>query len=219
MGEHISRDRLVPSSGPDRLLYLLKQTGPADAESLASELEVSGAAVRQHLYQLRDQGLVASRSERRPMGRPAKIWELTPAASVRLPQAGSPIVDSLLRSTQETLGVAGMQTAVCGCVEDQVERYRHELKGKRSLKAKLKALVDLRNEDGFMAELAAEPGGGFTLYENHCPIASAVANCSQLCDAELLIFEQILSQEAKIIRLEHMEAGDRRCSYGIIPKR
>ena len=203
-------------TGPERVLHLLKEAGPSDAESLASRLSVTGTAIRQHLYILRDRDLVVARSEPRPMGRPAKIWELTKASESFFPRSGSPMLESLLKSTQNMLGVDGMRTAICGCVEDQVDRYRQRLLGKRSLLAKLKALVEIRNQDGFMAQLERQSDGSFLLYENHCPIAEAVASCAQLCDAELMIFKQLLSDQAEIERVEHMDGGDRRCSYRIV---
>ena len=214
-----SNDPSRSVSGPERLLYLLKQKGPADAESLAVELEVTGTAIRQHLYRLRDEGLVEARSERRPMGRPAKIWQLTPAAAARFPQAGSPLIESFLRSSQAALSESGMHAAICGCVEDQVGRYQQALTGKRTLKSKLNALVAMRSRDGFMAELEVQDAGGYVLYENHCPISSAVTSCAQLCDAELQIFKHVLGDDAVVERVEHMGAGDRRCSYRIVPKK
>lgn len=215
MGGKISVVSADLGTGPERVLHLLKESGPSDAESLASRLSVTGAAIRQHLYALRDRDLVASRSEPRPLGRPAKVWELTKAAESYFPRSGSPMLESLLKSTQNMLGIDGMRTAICGCVEDQVDRYRQRLLGKQSLLARLEVLVEIRNQDGFMAQLECQPDGSFILHENHCPIAAAVASCAQLCDAELMIFKQLLCDQAEIERVEHMDGGDRRCSYRI----
>ncbi len=215
MPEKNQQEATELGAGPKRVMQLLKQLGPSTAESLAEPLAVTGTAIRQHLYTLRDQGLVASRDEPRPMGRPAKIWELTQAAAVHFPQNGSPLVESLLRSAQEALGATRMEAAMCGCVDDQVARYRKGLSGKRTLSARLKALVAMRDADGYLAQLERQADGSFVLYENHCPISGAVASCAQLCDAELLIFQQLFTGEADVERLEHMGGGDRRCSYRI----
>lgn len=196
-------------------MHVLKRNGPADATSLASELQVTGAAIRQHLYVLRDRGWVTAREELRPMGRPAKIWELTPAADEHFPRADSPLVGSLLKSLQATLGKEGMQRVLCGCVSEQVDRYRLALRSKRTLSAKLGELVVMRSQDGFMAEVRLESDGSFLLFENHCPVAQAVENCADLCDAELKIFRATLGTDVSVERLEHMAGGDRRCAYRI----
>ena len=202
-------------SGPERVMQLLKRNGPADATTLASELHVTGAAIRQHLYVLRDRGWVTARDELRPMGRPAKIWELTAAADEYFPRADSPLVGSLLKSVQATLGREGMERVICGCVNEQVDRYQSALRSQRTLQAKLGALVAMRSEDGFMAEVRSEIDGSFLFFENHCPLAQAVENCADLCDAELKIFRAALGAEVSVERLEHMAGGDRRCAYRI----
>src|SRR3546814_20635446 len=65
---------------PRILIGSLKQECPQDAASLARRLGVSAMAVRQHLYDLEAEGLVTHEAEARPVGRPAKLWRLTPAA-------------------------------------------------------------------------------------------------------------------------------------------
>ena len=202
-------------SAPERLLQLLKRDGPADAESVASSLGVTGAAVRQHLYTLRDRGLVRARDEARPMGRPAKIWELTPKANERFPCADSSLLASLLRSTQETLGEKGMSQVLCACVGVQVERYQKVIAGKKRLSSQLRALVEIRSNEGFMADLQRESDGAYLMTENHCPISHAVDSCSQLCETELDIFRLTLGPQVEVERFEHMVRGDRRCAYRI----
>src|SRR3546814_11046178 len=63
-----------------RLIDILKQDGPQDAAGLARRLGISAMAVRQHIYDLAGEGLVTHEAEARAVGRPAKLWRLTPAA-------------------------------------------------------------------------------------------------------------------------------------------
>lgn len=88
-----------------RILEILKKKGPKDAQSLSRQLNVSSAAVRQHLYPLRESGLVESKDETRPLGRPAKVWRLTKSAGHLFPSAYSELTISLLKSTEEILGI------------------------------------------------------------------------------------------------------------------
>jgi len=205
-------------AGPKRVLQLLKQIGPSSADSLADQLTVSATAIRQHLYVLNKKGLAVSKGQLRPMGRPVKIWELTEEATAHFPQVGSQMVESLLRSTQEVLGSEGMKTAMCGCVDEQVTRYSKEIQGGETLFERLKALVAVRDADGYFAQLECQEDETFIIYENHCPISGAVASCPDLCNAELIIFQNLFKDEAVVKRLEHMKKGDRRCSYHIKKK-
>jgi predicted ArsR family transcriptional regulator len=70
--------------------HLLKQEGPLEAQALADRLHVSAMAVRQHLYALHKEQLVTYREVPRPLGRPAKQWQLTPAAPSPAPPPAAP---------------------------------------------------------------------------------------------------------------------------------
>ena len=86
-----------------------------------------------------------------------------------------------------------------------------------SLQNRLKMLISLRNEEGYMAEVHRQSDGSFFMIENHCPICAAANVCSMLCDSELDIFRAILGEGVVIERTEHMLAGARRCVYRIRP--
>ena len=154
-------DRVPSRQG---IVRLLKQQGPGDSEALAVQLGISAMAVRQHLYALRAQKLVTYQEEQHPIGRPAKIWGLTPAAESHFP-------------------------------------------ARASLQNRLKKLISLRNEEGYMAEVQRQPDGSFLLIENHCPICAAATACTKLCDAELEVFQATLGESVVIERTEHILAS------------
>ncbi len=52
----------------DRILLQLKTKGPQAAAQIARRLGVTAMAIRQHLYALRDDGLVTYDDERRKVG-------------------------------------------------------------------------------------------------------------------------------------------------------
>ncbi|MBI4658741.1 MAG: transcriptional regulator [Verrucomicrobia bacterium] len=194
---------------------LLKQQGPSDSESLAAQLGISAMAVRQHLYALRAKGLVTYQEEQRPIGRPAKMWCLTPAAGSHFPDAHAGLTVNLLNAADQTFGGEGVQRLVTRCAQRQIADYRSRIPVRSSLRARLEALVSIRNEEGFMAEVQRQPDGSFLLIENHCPISAAANVCPKLCDAEMEVFRAILGEGAAIERAEHMVASARRCVYRI----
>ena len=207
------KSELVPNR--QAILRLLKQQGPSDSETLAAQLDISAMAVRQHLYALGTQRLVTYQEEQRPIGRPAKMWRLTPAAGSQFPDAHAGLTVNLLNAAEQTLGEEGVQRLVTRCAKRQIADYRSRIPVRSSLRARLEALVSIRNEEGFMAEVQRQRDGSFLLIENHCPISAAANACPKLCEAEMEVFRAILGEGVAIERAEHMVAGTRRCVYRI----
>jgi len=207
------KSTLVPNR--QVILRLLKQQGPTDSESLAAQLDISAMAVRQHLYALQIQRLVTYEEEQRPIGRPAKMWCLTPTAAPHFPDAHAGLTVNWLNAAELTFGEEGVKRVISRCAEQQIETYRSRIPARASLQNRLQALISLRNEEGFMAEVQHQPDGSFLLIENHCPISAAAKVCPKLCDAEMEVFRAILGEGVTIQRAEHMMAGARRCVYRI----
>ncbi|MCY7282030.1 MAG: HTH domain-containing protein, partial [Cyanobacteria bacterium CAN_BIN43] len=61
----------------DQILHLLKMQGAQTATDIAEQVQVSPMAIRQHLQRLQAERWVTYQEERRPLGRPVKLWELT----------------------------------------------------------------------------------------------------------------------------------------------
>ena len=199
------------------ILRLLKQQGPSDSATLAAQLNISAMAVRQHLYALQTQRLVTYEEEQRPIGRPAKMWGLTPAAAPYFPDAHAGLTVNLLNAAEQTFGAEGVKRVISRCAEQQIETYRSRIPARASLQNRLRALISLRNEEGFMAEVQRQPDGSFLLIQNHCPISAAAKECRKLCDSELEVLRAILGESVAIERAEHIVTGDRRCVYRILP--
>ena len=67
-----------------------------------------------------------------------------------------------------------------------------------------------------MAELK-EHDDHYILIENHCPICKAATRCPSLCQSELNVFTELLKDECHVSRTEHIIAGERRCTYTLVP--
>lgn len=197
------------------LLNILKTEGPADAVELSKHLGISAIAVRQYLVSLEQRGLVTYYQESRSLGRPARLWQLTSAADVFFPEAHAALASSLLKSAEKAFGADGLRQMLSESVREQIERYRDQIPTNTSLDERLQALASLRNQDGYMAEIKKEKAGSFLLIENHCPILRAAKQCSQLCEAELQIFQSVLGNQTRVQREEHMLGKSCRCVYRV----
>ena len=71
----------------ERILHHLKRQPGSSVEALTQSLELAPMTIRQHLTRLAGDGLIEVQSERRPVGRPAHVYHLTPASEERFPKA------------------------------------------------------------------------------------------------------------------------------------
>lgn len=196
------------------ILNLLKQEGAMDSQTLASHLEISAMAVRQHLYAMQDEELITYTEESRTMGRPAKLWQLTQKADRFFPDGYAELTLGLIDSVVEAFGTEGLERLLDVRTTHQITAYQSQIEG-QNLVEKLDALALLRTEEGYMADVHSLDDNSFLLVENHCPICAAATACTGLCARELEVFQTVLGEDVKVERTEHIIAGARRCAYRV----
>lgn len=201
------------------ILNELKKRGQARADDLAKVLGVTPMAVRQHLYQLQEEGAVNCCTVPKGRGRPAKLWELTQKADIYFQDAHRDLSLDLIDSMRSLFGDEGLDRLVSHRTEKQQARYEDAASAKTTLKERLESLAEERSKEGYMAEVQEGDDGALLLLENHCPICEAAKACSGLCTKELSMFRALFTEEAEIERIEHMLKGGRRCAYRVTPKR
>ena len=201
-----------------QVMTLLKSSGRLDAASLAEQLGVSAMAVRQHLYDLQEHGLVTYEEASRPVGRPAKLWQLTDAAQEFFPDAHAELAVGLISAMRQAIGEDGVGRVLAARAKDQVEAYRQGVGSPRSLRKRLAALAKLRSAEGYMASVESAGRGRYLFIENHCPVCTAASACTGICAAELDVFQKTLGAHTKVERTDHILAGARRCAY-LVEKR
>jgi predicted ArsR family transcriptional regulator len=207
------------SDAKRRLLELLKRQGPATPPEIAAALQLTTAAVRQHLGELEGTGLVAP--SRRPVtgpGRPPSAWSLTDVANGLFPDRHADLTVELIQAMRRALGEAALEKVIDARRVDQVKAYRALLPGPRSpLRERVVALARQRTAEGYMAEAQAEDDGSCLLVEHHCPVCEAATVCQGLCRAELDVFRESLGRDVTVERERHLLSGDTRCVYRIRP--
>jgi predicted ArsR family transcriptional regulator len=178
-------------------------------------------AIRRHVYDLRDEGLITfeERKQRsgQGRGRPAKFWSLSDKAQKIFPDAHQALAVDLLDTIKTSLGQDALKQVIDTHAQKQYQEYLTRLSSLTSLPDRIKALADIRTEEGYMAK-AATDGKDWMISENHCPICSAAKTCTRLCANELWVFQKILGESVIITREEHILAGARRCRYLICRK-
>jgi predicted ArsR family transcriptional regulator len=200
------------------IVHILKKEGAMDAGALAERLQVTAMAVRQHLYALHGEKLVTYRERRQPLGRPAKLWQLTAAADRLFPDGYAELTLSVLTSVREAFGAKGLTRLLELRTRDQIALYRRRVPERGALRGRVEALAAIRTDEGYMASSTVQPDGSVLLFENHCPICAAAVVCTGLCAKELEVFQAVLGPKVLVERAEHIVAGARRCAYRVVSR-
>jgi len=193
------------------VLLRIKSRGPQRAADLSLALGITAEAARQTLTRLEADGLVEMTTEARGVGRPAQLWSLTSAGHARFPNAHAELTVQLLTSVQSLFGEDAIDRLISAREAESRASYREGMAGARALGERGGRPPPLRTRAAHMVE----EGGEFLFVENHCPICAAATSCVGFCRAELRTFEDVL--EAKVVRVEHIVEGARRCAYRITP--
>ncbi len=202
------------------ILDILKREGPQSAGALARRLGITPMAIGLQLATLELEKVVFPDSD--PIstphrGRPVRQWRLTETANRVFPDAHAILTVGLLNSLQEVYGHSGIEKILESRARQYVDENVQHISNTSGLKEKVKALANLRDREGYMAEVRPQPGGGFLLIENHCPICTAAKTCQAICQSEIQTFQSLLGNDVKVTREEHIVTGDRRCVYAIRP--
>ncbi|MEC4727302.1 transcriptional regulator [Shewanella sp. D64] len=200
----------------EKIVQLLKALGPQTAKVLATELSLTTMGVRQHMQALEDEGDVRFEDIKASRGRPTRVWSLTSKSNSHFGDRHEELSVQLIDSVIAIFGDSGLDKLITHREEASLALYQHRLVRETTLLAKLTALAELREAEGYMASVIQEDGF-YWLLENHCPICAAASQCLSFCRSELNLFQTLLDGVATVNRVEHIIEGARRCAYKVIP--
>lgn len=208
------------SEAQRRIVERLQRVDWAVAPSLAEDLNLTGAAVRQHLDALLALGLVAhdTGAADGKRGRPAQRWRLAPLARSLFPDRHADLTVELLGLMRDELGDEAVERVVERRAAKQAAAYLGALDRKRG-QARAERLAELRTAEGYEAEVVDGGDGDLLLIEHHCPVCEAASACQGLCRGELETFRTALGDDVSVDREQHLLAGDARCVYRIRRRR
>ncbi|MGG5211093.1 helix-turn-helix transcriptional regulator [Chryseobacterium sp. MIQD13] len=198
----------------DRILMFLKMRGEATSLLISKELSITKEGARKHLLNLAEEGLIKSVAKREGVGRPSTYYTLTEKGLSQFPDSHADVTVQILRSVKNLLGENALDLLINDREKNTYERYEKALVKAKSLEQRLDVLVQVRSEEGYMAEWTKE-GNDYFLIENHCPICAAAAECQGFCRAELSNFRNLIGKDYQVERINHILSGGQRCVYKI----
>ncbi len=201
-----------PKNTREHIIFELKRAGTLTTKELAETLDISNTAIRQVLNALQAEQLVAAHTVRQPQGRPSYVYSLTQRGHELFPDAYDTLAQELLDTVRELGGEDMVRELMEKQIEKKEERYRVLVNG-RSLLEKLIQLRELRQQDGYMAEVVEKDGDRVALREYNCPILRIAKDHPQLCVHELELMERLLG--VNIERTHHILSGEHFCCFEV----
>jgi len=143
-----------------QIARLILENGPVTAAGLSTRLNLTPAAVRRHLDNLLADGMIETRSARRPAsrgrGRPAKLFAITDVGRSAFEHAYDDLATGALRFLAEVAGPAAVAEFAYRQVADLENRYRPVVDA-AAPGERVSALAEALSADGYAASASRVP--------------------------------------------------------------
>ena len=203
---------VAPSATQRRVLVALKRRGEATADELASALEISSSAVRQHLNSLRSAGFITARQERGRLGRPADKYHATSLTEPLFVSADSSLSIEILEHIEEE------DPELVGRIFERrrhrlVEDAKDKLEG-RPIDERVAVLTELLDAQGYLADSDKLGDTNYRINLHSCAIWAVANRYQQACTAELDFIRDLIP-DATVERVALKTDGAHTCAYEI----
>jgi DeoR family transcriptional regulator, suf operon transcriptional repressor len=203
------------SSAKRDLLTLLKQRPDLSLAEIAAARGTSKVAALHHLAALENDGFVERAYSQGAVGRPSVHFRLSSKATGIFPEAYTQMSLTALEFIERKMGRDAVVAMLQERAHDLVDRNRARIAGAR-LRERVEALVRLRSEGGYMAEMGGSKGPTTEMREHNCPILAIAGHYPEACEVERRMFESMLG--ARVETSHRVVAGDPVCRFLIRPR-
>ena len=197
-------------------LTLLLRQGEISAAALAEDLGISVQAMRRHLRTLEEEGLVEASPIAAGPGRPSNQWRLTQQGHQHFPDGSDTFALNLLESMAASLPPETLTTLLEQQAREKARLYRHQL-GDGPLEQRIRRLVSLRSQEGYLSELVpSEDGSGWCINEFHCSVQRIAEEFPAVCDQELQLIRMTFP-DCRVERVHWRLESGHTCGFQISP--
>ncbi|HEY3287810.1 MAG TPA: helix-turn-helix domain-containing protein [Gemmatimonadaceae bacterium] len=195
------------------ILVALRKEQPLTIKALAKQFGVTDNALRRHLTELLDAGLIVYRREIRGQGAPVFSYSLSEAGEALFPRAYiDPLMDALtsLREREGTEAVVQLFRRRWDAMAEAAKPRLATL----PLQERAQLLAELLAAEGYMSEAIAGLGNATTIRHHNCAVREIALRFPEVCSAEAEFIEAVL--DAPVERRQHLKDGCSACEYGAI---
>jgi predicted ArsR family transcriptional regulator len=203
----------APERTQEAVLLHLKRGGELSVGELCKILGITSMAVRRHLASLQKEGLLESRMERQPRGRPTYRYKLTDKAESLFPSGFQNLAIDLLDLVYEQTGHKGVMELLKRRNGRLADRLMWRVENK-SVRQRVEEVAKIFCEFGYMTEWETLPDGNFIIYQRHCAVHDLANQYRQLCILEPKLMENLLGM--KVTRQQYILQNDPVCGYLVL---
>lgn len=197
------------------LLDFIKRNGMASIDDAVEHTGLSKTTLREHLLQLESEGYIIRDYLRTGPGRPKLQYQLTNKGNSLYPSGEAALLKDLLYY----LKMKDDDTTLKAFFEQFWQRRTEKAQSRMddasesNLKERVKALVKMLEEEGFMPEFEMAPNKKhFTIKECNCPFSDIINETRLPCKLEALFFKELFKDAE---RTSHIAEGDYACTYHV----
>jgi predicted ArsR family transcriptional regulator len=194
-----------------RIVDLLRR-GSRTVEDLAAELDVTDNAIRLHLSALERDGVVRQAGVRRGVGagKPATLYEISPAAEPAFSKAYLPFLSTLLETMGDRLDTRELR-AIMRDVGKRLASAQSPRAATIAERAELASSV--LNELGGITTVETDDDGYPSIKGCGCPLSVAVSCNPDVCLAVRTMVQEIVGAEVA----EHCDRSGRpQCCFQVL---
>ncbi|MES4792582.1 MAG: hypothetical protein C4321_05965 [Chloroflexota bacterium] len=192
----------------DRILAYLVDHRGARAEELAEMFDISPAAVRRHLENLRADGLVDVRSVKQSTGRPYYAYFPTERAFGTVPPAYADLMARMLRGLERRPDVVA--EVMANVAESLASRHRDEVPDGGAVEEIVARVTEVLRREGILEAWRME-ADGIHLVNSTCPYHVAAEISDLPCEADRRAIELLLGRDVE--QLNRIVDGAPCCEY------
>lgn len=195
------------------ILVALRREQPLTIKALAKHFGLTDNALRRHLTELVDAGLVVYRREIHGQGAPIFAYSLSDAGEALFPRAYVDPLVAALESLREREGTEAVVQLFRRRWDSLAEAAMPRL-AELPLHERAQLLAELLSAEGYMSEAIAGQGEATIIRHHNCAVREIALRFPEVCSAEAEFIETVL--DAPIERRMHLRDGCRACEYDAI---
>lgn len=194
----------------DRIVRLIRDRDGCTISELQRQTGLSRSTLRQHLSHLMRQGMLDGRMERRPTGRPPRIYRLTPRPEPAVPATYAAFLRGLFTGMEQE-GRARVE-ALFSQLAARLVAAHPEIRRLPDLRARLDAARRALFGDVDTSPVEhTDTGIQFSLHT--CPLAPVAMEFSDLCCVTRTALTALIG--ADVEQSEWIIRGDPRCTFEV----
>jgi predicted ArsR family transcriptional regulator len=195
-----------------RIVRAIKSNGPSSMSELASILDITGEAVRQHLLHLEKDGWIIRIAEKQNgIGRPHIRYRLTTAGEHLFEKNYDHLTIEVLDTLVNHLGENALKDVLTAMIEERVREWEPKLAGLSTIE-RLYVLKDFYAKDDSYMEVEKK-GNHYYLIERNCPFHNVALKRPILCSVTVSVLTQLLG--CKVQRVQRLQNGDGCCAFRV----